>query len=113
METESNQHQPQPPSPAEEREGGEGGRGGGERAEDCFPCFRYSGLLSSGQRSRSLEVNTLTRPEKYCMGIGLFQFMALLVHGIAFLRGLGDHNFERSCRSWISHVYIVQCGLPC
>ena len=43
----------------------------------------------------------------------LFQFAALLCHRIVFLRGFGDHNFEKKAIVRGYHTYIVQCGLPC
>ena len=59
--------------------------------------------------------------------------MALLIHGITFLRGFGDHNFEKEAAIRGYHMYILysvdsharrghvwtpmlgedMCGLPC
>ena len=51
----------------------------------------------------------------YC--IGSFKFAALDSRNCCVFwggGGVGDHNFEeKSCHWWISHTFIVQCGLPC
>ena len=37
----------------------------------------------------------------------LFQFTVLFIHGIAFLRRFGDHNFEKEAAVCGYHMYIL------